>query len=69
MMTEAARVLRPGGHIAAVDFIFTDECVEDLRMAKVEAQRIRDGFLSFWISTILNFGMIKTYHIVGKRPL
>ena len=69
MVAEAARVLKPGGHIAIVDFMFTDECVEDLRIAGVQAERIRDGFLSFWISTIFNFGLLKTYHVVGRRPV
>jgi arsenite methyltransferase len=67
MMSEMARVLKPGGCVAFVDFIFTDHCVEDLSKFGVEAQRARDGFLSFWISAILNFGMVKTYHVVGKK--
>lgn len=67
MMREAARVLKPGGHIALVDFIFTDDCVRDLASFGVEADRVRDGLLSFRISAILNFGAIKTYHVVGKK--
>jgi ubiquinone/menaquinone biosynthesis C-methylase UbiE len=67
MMSEAARVLKPGGHIALVDFIFTDDCVGDLSKFDVESRCVRDGFLSFWISAILNFGAVKTCHVIGKK--
>ncbi len=67
MMREVARVLKPGGRAALVDFIFTDECVGDLRKFGVETERARDGFVSFWVSAILNFGAVKTYHVVGRK--
>jgi ubiquinone/menaquinone biosynthesis C-methylase UbiE len=52
MMSEAARVLKPGGHIALVDFIFTDDCVGDLskflwRAGACEMDSCRSGFPQF----------------------
>jgi len=68
MMREAARVLKSGGRVVLVDFIFTDDCVADLRKFGAEAERFREGgSLSFWISAILNFGAVKTYQVVGRK--
>lgn len=67
MMSEVARVLKPGGIVAMVDFIFTNECVAHLENHGVKAKRSRDGFLSFWMSAILNFGAVRTYHVVGTK--
>jgi SAM-dependent methyltransferase len=67
MMREVSRVLKPGGQVALVDFIFTDDCVDDLRKFGVESARRRDGFFPFWISAILNVGAVKTYHVVGRK--
>jgi SAM-dependent methyltransferase len=67
MMREVARVLKPGGHIALIDFIFTDDCVKDLTSYGVDVRRQREGLLLFWISLILNFGAVKTYQVFGTK--
>ena len=67
MMQEAARVLKPNGQLGVVDFIFTNDCVNDLSKCGMESRRVRDGFLSFFITAILNLGTVKTYMVVGKK--
>lgn len=67
MMREMARVMKPGAQLALVDFIFTDDCVQDLRNHEVEAERFRDGSWSYWISVILNFGAVRKYLVIGKK--
>jgi SAM-dependent methyltransferase len=67
MVREIGRVLKPGAHVALVDFIFTEECVDDLQRFGVTASRRHDGGLSFWISAILNLGAVRTYRVVGRK--
>ena len=64
MMREVARVLKPGGYLALVDFMFTDQCVEDLRKFGLDADRESDS--SSKVSALLNFG-VKTYYVVGRK--
>ena len=59
--------MKAGDRVALVDFIFTDDCFKDLTRFGVDAVLVRDGFLSFWISAILNLGAIKTYHVFGTK--
>jgi hypothetical protein len=53
--------------IMTIEMSSTDDCVGDLSKFGVESRRVRDGFLSFWISAILNFGAVKRYHVIGKK--
>jgi arsenite methyltransferase len=67
MVQEIARVLKPGGHVALRDFIFTDTCVDTLRQNGVDAKRERVGSIGYWVGAILNFGFFRLYHVTGRK--
>jgi SAM-dependent methyltransferase len=71
MLQEMVRVLKSGGRLALVDFIFTGECVRVLQEIGIaDAKRARVGsFFSFWSGVVLNFGLVQTYQVTGGKPV
>jgi arsenite methyltransferase len=68
MVREMVRVLKPGGYVGLVDFMFTGECVRTLKKLGLnDAQRLRVGSFSFWYAAILNLGMCQLYRVVGSK--
>jgi len=71
MLREMVRVLKPGGRLMLVDFIFTAECVPALRecgLSDVRRERV-GSFLSFWLKAFLNFGLVRTCQVSGSKLL
>ena len=69
MLREIVRVLKPGGRLGLVDFIFTGHCIQVLLKAGISnANRSRVGsFVSFWFGAVVNFGLVQTYAVTGSK--
>lgn len=70
LASEMVRVLKPGGHLAVTDFIFTREFVDLLRQAGMQdAERTQlGGAFSFWLSAILSLGTTRNYLVTASKP-
>jgi SAM-dependent methyltransferase len=68
MTREIVRVLKPGGHVSLIDFIFTEKFADVLKSCGMDAARLRVGSFSFWLSAVLNFGLLQTYQVVARKP-
>jgi SAM-dependent methyltransferase len=66
MAQEIARVLKPGGQIALVDFIFTEQCVRDLIESGI-GSAARTRMNRFWWTAITSFGMVRLYNVSGTK--
>jgi arsenite methyltransferase len=69
MLTEILRVLKPGGRLLLIDFIFTGECVATLKREGADADRTPVGRASYWIPAILYPGIFQLCQVTATKPI
>jgi SAM-dependent methyltransferase len=68
MLRDMVRVLKAGGRIALIDFIFTKECVGILHRAGLaDAARSRIGGLGFWVGAVLMAGTFQLCAVAARK--
>jgi SAM-dependent methyltransferase len=69
MTREIVRVLKPGGYVSLIDFLFTDRFAQVLQDCGMDTRRLRVGRFSFYLSAILNLGLVRTCQVIASKPV